>query len=98
MTEQTEGSVGVGSPKWVILWKPLSFYFWMYCSLSLENFYLEGSILNLDSLIMDQLVGRVKRGGVWLEESKGLALVKHLLQMFHLEDNSHGANEQLDYD
>lgn len=46
---------------------------------------------------MDQLVGRVKSGGV-VEESKGLALVKHLLQMFHPEDNSHGANEQLDYD
>lgn len=55
MTEQTEGSIGVGSPKWVILWKPLPFYFWMYGSLSFENFYLEGSILNLDSLIVDQL-------------------------------------------
>lgn len=97
MTEQTEGSVGVGSPKWVILWKPLPFSFWMYCILSFENFYLEGSILNLDSLIMDQLVGRVKRGGV-VEGSKGLALVKHLLHMFHSEDNSHGINEQLDYD
>ena len=63
--EQTEGSVGVGSPKWVILWKSLPFYFWMYCILSFESFYLEVSILNLDSLIMDQLVDRVRRGGMW---------------------------------
>lgn len=92
MIEQTEGSVGVGSPKWLILWKSLPFYFWMYCILSFEGFYLEGSTLDLDSLIMDQLVGRVRRGGVWWEDSEGLVLVKHLLQMFHPEDDSHGGN------
>lgn len=35
---------------------------------------------------------------MWQEESEGLALVKHLLQMFHPEDSSLGGNEQLESD